>query len=117
MSWGKVAAGVGVAVWSVIMVAVGKSWGNAEGEEDRQKMNAENEDLRRKLRSVLKTCEAEIAKKNQEIAWLETVIDQLTKTPPANRNELAERLRLMNLTSSQFELVMVHAAPIYGELR
>jgi hypothetical protein len=115
VSWQeKVVQGVIGGVLVLIGVAAGKAWGNSEGEEDRKKMNAENEELRRQIRSVLETFKAEMAKKNEEIAWLEAVIEQLMKAPPANANQLSERLRLLDLTETQIELVMVRAAPIYG---
>ena len=67
MSWGKIATAIGGAVLLVIGVVVGKVWGNAEGEEDRQKMNAENEGLRRNIRAILETFKSEISKKDEEI--------------------------------------------------
>ncbi len=115
VSKAKIAIGVGVAVWGFIMLAVGKVWRNAEGEAERKKMNTENEELRKNLRSVLRTFEAEMGKKDQEIQWFEKIIDQLIKVPPANKIELVERLRFMDLTNSEFELVMLHTAPVFED--
>lgn len=113
MSKAKVAIGVAMAVWSALMVAVGKVWGNAEGEKDLQKMNAENEELRRKLCSLLETIKVEFAAKNQNIAGLDAVIKKLIKRTPINQSELAVILYEMNLTDGQFEAIMAHAAPFY----
>jgi hypothetical protein len=113
MRWVKAAVVVAGIVWTCIILAVGKVWGNSEGEEDRKKMNMENEELRRQLHSVLETFRTEMVKKNEEIAWLDAVIEQFRKAPPANANQLGERLRLLDLTKNQIELVMVRAAPIY----
>ncbi|AUG53487.1 hypothetical protein [Thalassospira marina] len=113
MSWGKVAAGVGVAVVAVIGVAVGKVWGNAEGEEDRKKMNEENENLRKEIRSVLEIFKSEMERKDEEIVWLEEVTEQLIKSPPQSMPELDECLRAFKLTDSQVDLVVNRTAPIF----
>lgn len=115
MSWGKIGAGVGAVVLAVISFAAGKVWGNAEGEEVRQKMNAENENLRRQIRSILETFKREMAGKNEEIEWLESVIDQLMKSPPADVKQLDQRLRSLDLTDSQVEAVEARMAPIFGD--
>jgi hypothetical protein len=114
MSWGKIATAIGVGVLAVISFAAGKVWGNAEGEEGRQKMNAENEELRRQIRSVLDTFKGEMVRKDEEIEWLETVIDQLMKSPPANVKQLGQHLHMLDLTASQIEEVEARMAPIYG---
>jgi hypothetical protein len=115
VSWGKIAVGVGGAVLAGIGIAIGKVWGNAEGEKDRRKMSEENEDLRRQIRAVLDTFKGEMVKKDEEIEWLEGVIDQLIKSPPANAKQLGQRLHLLDLTDSQIELVEARMAPIYGD--
>ncbi len=113
MSWGKIAAGIGAVVLAVISFAAGKVWGNAEGEASRQKMNAENEELRRQIRAILETFKSEMTKKDEEIKWLDGVIDKLSKYPPADEKQLMERLRKLDLTDSQIKSVVALMAPIY----
>lgn len=114
MSWGKVSSVVISVIFSTVALAVGKIWGNSEGEEKQRKMNEENEELRRQLRSILEILKAELAKKNEKITWLEYLIEQLMTSPPANADQLRERLRLLNLTKDQIEMVMERANNIYG---
>jgi uncharacterized protein YlxW (UPF0749 family) len=113
VSWGKIATGVGAVVLAVISFVAGKVWGNAEGEKSREKMNAENEDLRREIRAVLEIFKAEMARKNEEIKWLDGVIDKLTKSPPADGKQLRQRLQKLALTDSQIESIEVRMGPIY----
>jgi hypothetical protein len=114
MNWVKIAQGVGAAALAVIIFVAGKVWGNAEGEKARRTMNAENEELRRQIRAVLETFKLEMTKKDEEIKWLDGVIDKLSKYPPADENQLMERLRKLHLTDSQIESVVALMAPIYG---
>jgi hypothetical protein len=114
VNWVKIAQGVGAAVVAVIVFVAGKVWGNAEGEKARQKINAENEELRRHIRAILETFKSEMTKKDEEIKWLDGVIDKLSKYPPADEKQLMERLRKLDLTDSQIKSVVALMAPIYG---
>jgi hypothetical protein len=55
-----------------------------------------------------------MTKKDEEIKWLDGVIDKLSKYPPADEKQLMERLRKLDLTDSQIKSVVALMAPIYG---
>jgi Glu-tRNA(Gln) amidotransferase subunit E-like FAD-binding protein len=77
----------------------GKVYSDHSNEDGRRKQNAENERLRKQLKSVLATFAAENKKMEEAIA-------NIVNCPPANINELAVRLRLRGLSDAQIDRII-----------